>query len=87
MGRSCRDSAKKGRLAALQNYLPGRRRFIRIRRSKICELRNRSQRRDLFHRLMRRSILSQPDRIMREHERRRHLHQRRQPQAQVAHNR
>ena len=53
--------------------------FVGIARPEQSQTRYRAQRGELFHRLVRRTVLAIAHRIVREHEDRRKLHQRRQP--------
>ena len=50
--------------------------LVRVRRAEDGEVRDRAQRREMLHRLVRRTVFADPDRVVREDEERRNFHER-----------
>ena len=81
-GRFWRDRISAvGPSLAAQRRVPGRNRLARVGRPPHVEVRDRAQRGELFDRLVRRSVLADEDRVVREDVDDRLRHQRREPDA------
>ncbi len=78
--RLAREDQHAGRLLRVERGLPGIGRLVGVARADRVEPGHGAQRGELLDRLVRRAVLADADRVVREHEDRRHLHDRREPQ-------